>query len=164
MTKQDLIKNIRKVLNQKKSFLDKRTFNSYNDKIYNNVFLKNAKIKTLENINAELIEYTNLINTKKKLEEERIRKIEEEKIRTNVRFLDMKDFEPHEGIVEIIMTLKEFRGQNINVNIDNDVNINFSIPLEGFNNWWIESGIWNFYTDSETIKYPESKCIFTVKT
>lgn len=160
MNKQDLIKNIRKNLNQKKSFLDKRTFNSYDDKIYNNVFLKNAKIKTLEKINAELSQYTNLINTKKKLEEERIRKIEEKKIRTNVRFLDMRDFEPNEGIVEIIMTLKEFRGQNINVNIDNNTTINFFVPLEDFNNWWIESGIWNFYKDSSTIKYPDSKMYF----
>lgn len=160
MSKQDLIKDIRKLLNQKKQILDKRTFNSYNDKISNNIFIKNAKIKTLQNINAELLEYTNLINTKKKLDVERIRIIEDQKIRTNVKFLDMRDYEPDEGIVEIIMTLKDFRGQDITVNIDNVININFSVPSTGFNNWWIESGIWNFYQTSEILKYPDSKIYF----
>ena len=65
MTKQDLIKDIRKLLNQKKNILDPRTFNSYNNKVYNNEFIKNSKIKTLENIKNDLLQYTNLINTKK---------------------------------------------------------------------------------------------------
>lgn len=160
MTKQDLIKDIRKLLNQKKNILDPRTFNSYNNKVYNNEFIKNSKIKTLENIKNDLSQYTNLINTKKKLDEEKIRKIEEKKISSNVKFLNMKDYNEQEGLIEIIMTLKQFKGQNININIDNNITLNFSVPLEGFNNWWIESGIWNFYIDSSKIKYPDSKMYF----
>jgi hypothetical protein len=177
MTKQDLIKNIRKVLNQKKSFLDKRTFNAYDDKISNNIFLKNAKIKTLENINAELLGYTNLINTKKKLEEEKIRKVEERRIKkenniieNNVKFLDMTDYAiGQDHIVKIIMTLKSFMGQNVIINIKGqkiglfsagDDILNLSVPFENFNSWWEEQGKWNFFGNSYFFLYPDAKMYF----
>jgi hypothetical protein len=177
MNKQDLIKNIRKNLNQKKSFLDKRTFNSYDDKISNNIFIKNAKIKTLEKINAELSQYTNLINTKKKLEEEKIRKVEERRIKkenniieNNVKFLDMTDYAiGQDHIVNIIMTLKSFMGQNVIINIKgqkiglfsaSDDILNLSIPFENFNSWWEEQGKWNFFGNSYFFLYPDAKMYF----
>lgn len=163
MNKQDLIKDIRKLLNQKKQILDKRTFNSYNDKISNNIFIKNAKIKTLQNINAELLEYTNLINTKKKLDEERIRKIEEQRIRKNVKFVDMSDYKGRGKLIILIQTLREFKGQDVVINIEYNNNIetlNLYIPSEKYNNWWKKEGSWYFFEGSDSFKYNNAKMYF----
>lgn len=171
MNKQDLIKDIRKTLNQKKTILDPRTFNSYNNKVYNNEFVKNSKIKTLENIKTELSGYTNLINTKKKLDEEKIR-IQEAKekkiIKENVKYLDMNNYEDKDKIINLIQTLREFKGQIVLIDIDyinNDgekilTTLKIDVPNIRFRNWWESDGIYIFFDTSEGFKFSNAKMYF----